>query len=63
MKILKDNWRKFSRKIVEKGNKISIKDAKECGIPTGYFIEICMRGISEEQLVKNAKKLLERLGE
>lgn len=63
MKISKDNWRKFARRIVEKGNKISVKDAKECGIPTGYFIEMCMRGLSEEQLVNNAKKLLERLGE
>lgn len=62
MKIPKDNWRKFARRIVEKGNKISVKDAKECGIPTGYFIEMCMRGLSEEQLVNNAKKLLERLG-
>lgn len=63
MKISKDNWRKFARRIVEKGNKISVKDAKECGIPTGYFIEMCMRGLSEEQFVNNAKKLLERLGE
>lgn len=62
MKISKDNWRKFARRIVEKGNKISVKDAKECGIPTGYFIEMCMRGLSEEQLVKNAKTLLEKLG-
>lgn len=63
MKIPKDNWRNFARRIVEKGNRISVKDAKECGIPTGYFIEMCMRGLSEEQLIKNAKKLLERLGE
>lgn len=63
MKIPKDNWRKFARRIVEKGNKISIKDVKECGIPTGCFIEICMRGFSGDQLVNNAKKLLERLGE
>lgn len=53
----------FHGKLLKRETKISIKDAKECGIPTGYFIEICMRGISEEQLVKNAKKLLERLGE
>ena len=63
MKIPKDNWRKFARRIVEKGNRISVKDAKECGIPTGYFIEMCMRGLSEEQFVENAKTLLERLGE
>ena len=63
MKIPKDNWRKFARRIVEKGNKISVKDAKECGIPTGYFIEMCMRGLSEEQFIENAKTLLERLGE
>lgn len=63
MKIPKDNWRKFALKIIENGNKISLKDAKECGIPTGYFTEMCMRNLSEEQLVKNAKTLLERLGE
>ena len=63
MKIPKENWRKFARRIVERGNKISIKDAIECGIPTGYFIEMCMRGLSEEQLIKNAKILLARLGE
>lgn len=63
MKIPKENWRKFARRIVERGNKISVKDAIECGIPTGYFIEMCMRGLSEEQLIKNAKILLARLGE
>ena len=63
MKIPKDNWRKFARRIIEKGNKISVNDAKECGIPIGYFIEMCMRNLSEEQLVKNAKTLLEKLGE
>ena len=63
MKISKDNWKKFALKIIENGNKISLKDARKCGIPDGYFNELCMRGISEEQLVKNAKKLLERLGE
>ena len=63
MKIPKDNWRKFARRIVEKRNRISVKDAKECGIPTGYFIEMCMRSLSEEQFVKNAKILLERLSE
>lgn len=63
MKISKDKWKKFARRIIEKGNKISVNDAKECGIPTGYFIEMCMRGLSEERLVKNAKTLLERLGE
>lgn len=63
MKIPKDNWRKFALKIIENGNKISLKDARKCGIPDGYFNELCMRNISEEQLVKNAKTLLERLGE
>ena len=63
MKIPKDNWRKFARRIIEKRNKISVNDAKECGIPTGYFIEICMRNLSEEQFVENAKTLLEKLGE
>ena len=63
MKIPKDNWRKFARRIIEKGNKISVNDAKECGIPTGYFTEMCMRNLSEEQLVKNANTLLARLGE
>lgn len=29
MKIPKDNWRKFARRIIEKGNKISVNDAKE----------------------------------
>lgn len=46
-----------------KGNEISVNDAKECGIPTGYFTEMCMRNLLEGQLVKNAKTLLERLGE
>lgn len=63
MKISKDNWRKFARRIVENGNKISIKDARECGIPDGYFNELCMRGLSEEQFIENAKTLLERFGE
>lgn len=63
MKISKNNWRKFARRIIEKGNKISVNDAKECSIPTGYFTEMCMRNLSEEQLIKNAKKLLERIGE
>ena len=63
MKISKDNWKKFALKIIKNGNKISLKDARKCGIPDGYFNELCMRNISEEQLVKNAKKLLERLGE
>lgn len=63
MKIPKDNWKKFALKIIENGNKISLKDARKCGIPDGYFNELCMRNISEEQLVKNAKTLLERLGE
>lgn len=63
MKISKDNWKKFALKIIENGNKISLKDARKCGIPDGYFNELCMRNLSEEQLVKNAKTLLERLGE
>ena len=46
MKISKDNWKKFARRIIEKGNKISVNDAKECGIPTGYFTEMCMRNLS-----------------
>lgn len=60
MKIPKDNWRKFARRIIEKGNKISVNDAKECDIPTGYFIEMSMRNLSEEQFVKNAKNIIRK---
>lgn len=60
MKIPKDNWRKFARRIIEKGNKISVNDAKECSIPTGYFTEMCMRNLSEEQLVKKCKNIIRK---
>ena len=52
------DWKRFSKIIVAKNGNPSLKDARECGIPDGYFNEICMIGLTNEQLVNNAKKVI-----
>lgn len=54
MKPTNQQWKVFSERIIEKKGNPSVQDAKECGIPIGYFNELCMRNISSEQLIKNA---------
>lgn len=61
MKPTNQQWKVFSERIIEKKGNPSVQDAKECGIPIGYFNELCMRNISSEQLIKNAKVILNKI--
>lgn len=63
MKPTNEQWKKFAQRIIEKNGNPSLKDAKECGISDGYFNELCMRGLSNEQLVKNAQELISKIEE
>ena len=61
MKPTNQQWKVFSERIIEKKGNPSVQDAKECGIPIGYFNELCMRNISSEQLIKNANVILNKI--
>lgn len=63
MKPTNQQWKSFAERIIEKKGNPSVKDAKECGIPVGYFNELCMRNLSSEQLVKNAELILSKIKE
>ena len=54
------DWRRFAERIIESKGNPSVRDAKECEVPIGYFNELCMRNISSEKLVENAQKLLQQ---
>lgn len=60
-KLTNQQWKTFANRIIEKNGNPSLQDARECKIPDGYFNELCMRNISSEQLVKNAKLILEKI--
>ncbi len=61
MKPTNEQWKKFAQRIIDKNGNPSLKDAKECEIPEGYFNELCIRGISNEQLIKNAQELISKI--
>ena len=52
----------FCKRIIETKGNASTKDAKECGIPFGYWFEWASVHISNEQRVVNAKKVLAKYG-
>lgn len=63
MKPSREQVKRLCERIIERDGNVSLGDFKEIGISDGIFCELCMRGISADQLVKNAKKVIERLEE
>ena len=53
-------WKLFCERIVETNGNPSTKDAKECGIPFGYWFEIATR-CNREKLIESAKEVIKRL--
>lgn len=56
------NWILFAQRVLEKGTKISLKDAKESNIPDGIFFEMCARNLSEEQWKQWANTIIKKMG-